>query len=372
MKVGLILLSGPAKPIPSTRVAILNVLPLLEKMGISCHILFAPPVPTETPSLPEDLLATIVSGKFDAVIFQKVHGPSVAALATELRDLGIPTAYVVCDIVKPEMARLTNATVVVTDFLRSQYPPDLRHKVHVVHDGIERPQVCKWPSPMPGSSKVLNAVLVTSTPLDHLPVLGLPPSWLNVTVVAAYPPAEQWRQRAAQIYWLLRKASSHAQRLRSLAYFAHPRIRCVPWGPDSVYDHLVAADVGIIPVETDGWAPCDDGPPPLWAMKSENRLTLKMAVGLPVVATPIPSYLPVVGAMGAALLARNRSEWIARLHELRSPALRQRVGELARAAVVTRYSVERQASLLSGVLRSIQSAPSSLDHRPDTSCSEGS
>lgn len=353
MKVGLILLSSPARPIPSTRVAILNLLPRLERMGLSCHILFAPAEPTETPELPNDLTARIRSGGFDVVLFQKVHGPSVQRLAADLRTAGIATVYVVCDIVQPDMASLTDATVVVTEFLRSQYPVSVRHKVHVVHDGIERPHVRKQIDVPPKASGLLKAVLVTSAPLDHLPVLGSPPSWLQVTVVAAYPPRDQWRQRAAQMSWLIRNAPTAARRWQSLAYFAHPRIHCVPWGADSVYDHLLAADVGIIPVETDGWAPGSEQAPPGWAMKSENRLTLKMAVGLPVVATPIPSYLPVVQGSSSAIFATDRREWLQHLNDLRSPALRAQMGELGRRTVLDKYSIERQANLLGRLLNDL-------------------
>jgi glycosyltransferase involved in cell wall biosynthesis len=130
------------------------------------------------------------------------------------------------------------------------------------------------------------------------------------------------------------------------------RIHRVSWHPDGVYELLQAADVGIIPV--DDSAPLHPGyPVPAWQLKSENRLTLKMCMGLPVIASPVPSYIPVIEQGVNAYIAATRTQWHEYLGALRDPGLRQQVGERARQAVVERYSMEEQARRLVAVLQGV-------------------
>ena len=51
IKVGLVLASPSSRPLPSTRVALLNIRPQLAALGIETQILFEPDQATETPAL---------------------------------------------------------------------------------------------------------------------------------------------------------------------------------------------------------------------------------------------------------------------------------------------------------------------------------
>jgi glycosyltransferase involved in cell wall biosynthesis len=113
------------------------------------------------------------------------------------------------------------------------------------------------------------------------------------------------------------------------------RIRRMPWHPGRVYEFMEAADVGIIPVEPS--LDAHDEPVPTWQVKSENRLTMRMSVGLPVVASPVPAYAPVIEPVRVnGYIARTRRDWLDHLDELRDPARRKQVGRRARAAVLER------------------------------------
>ncbi len=92
---------------------------------------------------------------------------------------------------------------------------------------------------------------------------------------------------------------------------------------------------------------------PTWRLKSENRLTLKMAIGLPVIATPIPSYQSIIESGENGFLADSRADWLRNLEALRDPALRIEIGKQARASVIGRYSKQEQARLLVQALRSV-------------------
>jgi glycosyltransferase involved in cell wall biosynthesis len=72
---------------------------------------------------------------------------------------------------------------------------------------------------------------------------------------------------------------------------------------------------------------------------TEYKITLGMAVGLPAVASPQPSYIEAIGAYGAGMIARTTDDWVAALSQLRSDAaLRARLGAMARRTVRERYS----------------------------------
>ena len=103
-KIGFVLLSRVSDPIPSTRIAVLNMQEHLRAAGFDPHVVFEPERNTETPNL-AGLAAKVKALGIDLVYFQKVRGPSVLASVREMRVLGIKTVYGVCDLVEPDMAR---------------------------------------------------------------------------------------------------------------------------------------------------------------------------------------------------------------------------------------------------------------------------
>lgn len=350
IRLGFVLLSNTQNAIPSTRIVVLNMLPYLRAAGFDPHIVFEPATSTKTPDV-SGLAEKIKAGNFQVVVLQKVFGDSVLELARELKLAGIKTVFAICDFVNPAMCEATDATIVVTDYLKSLYPKEQQHKVAVVHDGVERPALHKtdWGTHTGSSAKPLNAVLVTSAALDRLPLLGRPPSWLKVTIVGRYSPSGASVRRWRENQWAMAAKSGLVERWRFLRFLADGRIACEAWGADSVYQAMQRADIGIIPIEVD---PVRD-PTGEWKVKSENRLTLKMAMGLPVVATPIPSYEPVVEQGINGFLARSTDEWLRHLSALRDPALRKSVGQQARQTALTRYSMDRQAEKLIAVLQGV-------------------
>lgn len=353
VKVGFVLLSNSRNPIPSTRIAVLNMFPYLRDMGFDPHIVYEP---TEVDDKPEvdGLGARLVSDGFQIVVFQKVGGDSIEALARELGAAGIRTVFCVCDFINVRMASVTNATIVVTDFLKSLYPQSLQSKIHVIHDGIERPELFKQQvSSRRGTfTKRLRAVLVTSMSLKHLPQIGTPPRWLHVTIVGRYPPSHNVKQRLGQVSRQLRRSSDTRQRLDFLRFFLDTNISCVAWDPVNVYRHMLEADVGIIPIN-DLESPADQAEVPSWKVKSENRLSMKMSLGLPVVTSRIPAYEPLIQQGHNGFFARDRSEWLEHLNTLRDPVMRARVGQAARETVVQRYSMKEQARLMSELFRKL-------------------
>jgi len=351
VKIGFVLLSNSAHPIPSTRIAALNMFPFLLAADFEPHILFEPTEPTEAPDV-SDLAERVLREGLRIVFFQKVRGSSAEKLARDLSALGINTVYAVCDYVDLRMVAATDTTLAVTDYLKSLHPPAFQPKIRVVHDGIEQSESYKtsWRTDRGSRRQPLRAVLVTSDNLDVLPVLGTPPDWLEVTIVGRYLPAGRAIQRLRDVRWTLAARRGTRERLAYLRFLGNRRIRCIPWDPVDVYDRMRQADIGIIPID-----PKDN--PEGWNLKSENRLTMKMCAGLPVIATPIPSYEAVVEQGRNGFLARTQTDWLACLEALRDPALRRDVGERARESVIKKYSKEEQARRLIEVLLGLVQSP---------------
>jgi len=69
-----------------------------------------------------------------------------------------------------------------------------------------------------------------------------------------------------------------------------------------------------------------------------------------VIATPVPSYLPVIQHGANGFLAATPEDWLRYLDDLRDPDLRRMVGERARQSVLDRFSQETQAKNLLAVL----------------------
>jgi hypothetical protein len=341
MKVGFALLSSSHDAAPSTRIACVNIFPTLSALGLEPVVVFEP---TETKIEPDmsGVAERAAASGCDVVVFQKIHGESVLRCVTRLRELGIATVYCGCDFVADALAASVDRTAVVTEFLRSLYAPELQSRIDVVHDGIERPEVHK--GPVSQTSRPLQAAFVTSSELYALPVVGVPPAPWRVNVLGRFERNRAQRRRSLR--WTLMSTRSARAAFTTLHAVLHSRISHTPWTEDGVYDGLMAADIGIIPIDTSDTTAHIGASLPAWKIKSENRLTLKMAVGLPVIATPIPSYESVIEHGVNGFFATSRADWTHCFRQLRDPRLRAEMGARARASVLDRFSRTAQAQKL--------------------------
>lgn len=340
VKIGFVLLSRVESPMPSTRIAALNIFPLLSESNILPTIIFEPKVPTECPNV-EGLEERVFLEDIDVIVFQKVYGPSVEALAKLLSASGIKTIFSVCDVVEAGMCFATDATVVVTDYLKYLYPKELHDKIYVVHDGIEQPEIYKKSvrDSIFSPPDRMRAVIVTSASLGRLPGYLQRPDWLTITVVGRYSARRDRWQRFREARWNIFSQETLSHQLAAIGFYSNRGIVLEQWNPFSVYDILIASDIGIIPVYSNE----SDSADAEWRVKSENRLTMMMAIGLPVIAYPIPSYESVIVTGRNGFLAKSTREWSDYLWALRNPVLRKTIGDAARLSVIDTYSKQEQA-----------------------------
>jgi glycosyltransferase involved in cell wall biosynthesis len=118
----------------------------------------------------------------------------------------------------------------------------------------------------------------------------------------------------------------------------------VPWSPATEAADIGAGHVGIMPLPDNEF--------------TRGKCGLKaiqcMAVGRPVVATPISINREIVRDGENGLWASTHQEWIAQLDRLaRDPALRARLGSAARRTVVEGYTAQTSAAALANVVRRV-------------------
>ena len=117
----------------------------------------------------------------------------------------------------------------------------------------------------------------------------------------------------------------------------------LPWNETEEIAHLHGFDVGIMPLADD-----------LWSLgKCAYKLIQYMAVGLPVVASPVGMNRKVVNHGINGFLATTPDEWRAALWTLASePDLRRRMGDSGRQIVADSYSLAVLTPVLIEALRS--------------------
>jgi glycosyltransferase involved in cell wall biosynthesis len=309
--------------------------------------MWEPAAPNEVPS-GIDVTSFLRHDKPALVVLQKIRGPAVVKTVRALRAEGIKTVWCVCDVVDNEMVAETDASIAVTEFLRGLYAADLQHRIHVVHDGIEDDQLLA--ASVGEHNKRPQALLVTAAELGEIPVVSVAPAHWRVLILGRY--AASAMQRAQRFYWSVRVMPLQ-EKVNSFIAACDPFVERRPWSRDALSNAIRKAQIGIIPIDKTvaRKAPgCDE---PTWRVRSENRLTLLMAAGLPVIATPIPAYEKVIVHGQNGFFATTNADWRRLFHRLRDPDVRVEIGRRARESVLTRFSMRSQAERFIDVVRDI-------------------
>lgn len=222
-------------------------------------------------------------GRYDIVVFQKVFDTAAIRLAKWLRWLGCRTVFILCDYYRTDMVNAVDQVIVTSDFLARFIHDEYGIEPVVIDDAIEVPHgACVVPT----NNRHPRAIWVGSRDnwgtIERLQVL-IDRSGLG---------------NAVEVFTV----SDHPDAL-------------VPWSKERALAECLRADFAILPTEDSQWA----------MAKSTNRLSMFLALGLPVLAQPIPSYLDLAVQTGGVVFASSDEEWIDGLHEMCDPTYRSRV-----------------------------------------------
>jgi glycosyltransferase involved in cell wall biosynthesis len=131
-------------------------------------------------------------------------------------------------------------------------------------------------------------------------------------------------------------------------------VECVPWSAGTELAHLSEFDIGLMPLPDDGW--------------SRGKCGLKalqcMALGIPVIVSPVGVNTEIVIDGRNGFLASTESEWVDKMACLLADApLRDEFAREGRKTVEQRYSAEIQAPVFFDILRSASRASQAVGER---------
>jgi|YNPNPStandDraft_1061719.scaffolds.fasta_scaffold03726_9 glycosyltransferase involved in cell wall biosynthesis len=125
-------------------------------------------------------------------------------------------------------------------------------------------------------------------------------------------------------------------------------LECKHWSYEEEITDLHSFDIGIMPLTDDPWS----------RGKCGFKLLQYMAVGLPVVCSPVGVNGEIVRDGENGLLARGPEQWASCLHRLlRDGQMRSRLGESARKTVKEGYALEEWAGRMARALWEISGIP---------------
>jgi Glycosyl transferases group 1 len=283
--------------------------------GWRSEILFAPPRwMWDPPILERDVTESGAFGCGDVVVFQKVSGPRTLAAMAALGAAGVKTIYVDCDAPpKLDEARLADLTVCSSRVLADEYGQRGVAAVRYIPDAWE------WQAaPPPRPAKGLRCVC------------------FGATGSGKWAAAERLRAlvREGAPDWTL------------VTIFGDPRAD-IEWDLDTAWRHISGCDAAVIPAY--------GGPEAL--AKSSNRAIQAMALGLPVVAYPIPSYREAIHQGRTGFLCTAPGEWQAAFQALSDPQRRRRMARLAYRYARRYYAMDRVGPQWEAALAGLGAVP---------------
>ena len=244
-------------------------------------------------------VARIVRAGFDVVVFQGVDGPDAEALARALSAAGTRTVYAIGDLTRTGIAEAVDLVVVASEALRAA-APGRPEAIEVIESAIDAP---------PGLVK------------DY----ARPPDRADIRVA--------WVGYPENLHLLepVREALRHPR----LARFQLVTISRGPgvtyqWDRKRVHQQLLACDIAVLPSAPTDW----------YAAKPNTRATMLKALGLPIVASPIASYLETLEHGKSGYFARDVEEWIRYLEALADFEHRRDIGLADRERILARYGAD--------------------------------
>jgi hypothetical protein len=250
------------------------------------------------------------------LVFQKVESSRAVKLARLARRVGTRVVFAQADPRESPLYAVADAVVASSRELARELESRCPAPVEVIEDSLEYPRELR------------------ADPSERRRELRL--LWVG----------HRFNFAALEPLRALLARPEHAD-LELLTLSDHPEATR-PWSPEAVERALLESDVAVVP----------SGETPKDLVKSNNRLTLFMGVGLPVVAAPLPSYREVATHGEDAFLARSPEEWAEALGALRDPSLRRRMGEAARRTAWSRFAPGLVADRWEGLFRRLAPGPS--------------
>ncbi|MBN2302112.1 MAG: glycosyltransferase [Lentisphaerae bacterium] len=353
--------------VPGARIQGFNAQVELHSMGVESEILIAPRKYSLSVSESETDWKSWIKRGFTTIVFQKVFAGDAVRLVGELRNAGIRTVYMACDLCGHNMVDACDVTIAVSSFLKKMFGRRRAGKIQVVPDGLEvSADKPKQQYRFIGTSPVKAVYVGSAFPSPEvLGMLAVLEQKVDLTIIASrYEPhldisdasisATSAISKLEEI-WKCHPLDILEKALRKCVYVGRSfrgrvsavsqgdlQHRFVEWDKNTVATAIVEHDVALIPA----FLASDHD-----MAKSSNRLTMFMALGMPVIASPVPSYTEIVRNGENGFIAGSRADWLNALQKLTEPGIAERIGQCARANVIETFSLKRTVETYLAVFR---------------------
>jgi glycosyltransferase involved in cell wall biosynthesis len=103
------------------------------------------------------------------------------------------------------------------------------------------------------------------------------------------------------------------------------------WSESTVHQNILNCDIAFLPIPSGDW----------FVGKSSNRLAMMMALGMPTIASPIPSYSEIGENGRNVIFFKNEAEILEAFRMLLNSVHRERLGTTAKADLGDRFSFDK-------------------------------
>jgi len=261
-------------------------------------------------------LARIVRTRFDVVVFETCNGDSAQELAAMLRAAGTRTVYAVGELRRSRMPELVDRVVLASGSLWDLAAGESA-KISVIESPIEAPA---------GACKDYSRI-------------DRPPSIRVVWV--GYP---ENRHLLAPVIQALEDPALEGFELVTISRGPWATLQ---WDRARVWGQLLQGDIAVLPYDQSEWQ----------RTKPNTRLTMMKALGLPMVASPIPSFTATLTDGRGCYFARDVGDWVRALAALADPERRRDMGLAERDEVLARYGPESIGDRWHELLEDLGRAP---------------
>jgi len=269
------------------------------RIGVNSVLLRASRYSSSTLTLRQPDIERIVAAQFDVVVFQNLSGVATRRVAQALREAGTRTVYVTGDLVGADMAGAVDWIVGGSEGLRS-IAGSRRDRSSVIESVLDCPpdMVKDYSRPQPD---------------DRIRVawVGYPE---NLHLLAPV--------RAAL-------ADPRLSRFDLVTISRGPGVTH-QWHRSRVWSQLLACDIAVLPSADTDW----------YRVKPNTRMTMFKSLGIPIVASPLASYVATLTHGRGCYFARTPEEWADALLALADPEHRREMGFAERDRILATYGIE--------------------------------
>lgn len=314
LKIGWILKAD--KKNSSSRMHGFNIHNYLLEHGQESILLRAPAIMNKFLDFDFAEIRKIMNEKFDILIFLVSEGDAGFLNYLQLKSGG-KTCLIVCDLWEFSLYSQADTVITPSKFLKKKLKKRVLKNIFVIEDALEFDcGLCKK-----NYSQTQNKIsLVWFGHPDNLHLLEPIKQILKETDFENFELITITDSPKATIQW--DKNNLHKN-----------------------WEKVMECDIAVFPSKDTDW----------YMSKSNNKLTTAMALGLPVVAYPIPAYQGIMNHKKNVFSAKTLSEWKKGLSYLMSKKNRERLGTTGRENTINIFSLENIGKQWEEVLNHIYS-----------------